>query len=51
MVKCIKGRSIKIVQSFAALLNIEDIVWASVYEYGKFVVSVHGNSELNGNID
>ena len=47
----IRGRSIKIVQSFAALIEIEDGIWASVEKHGSLVVGIHGNSEMTGNIN
>ena len=50
-IKYIRRKSIKIVQSFAVLIEIEDGIWASVYKYGWFVVGMHGNSELTGNIN
>ena len=48
-IKYIRGRSIKILQYFAALVKLEDGIWASVDEHGRLVVGIHGNSELTGN--
>ena len=42
--KCIRGRSIKIVQSFASLVKVEYGIWDSVDEHGSLVVGIHGNS-------
>ena len=43
-------RSIKILQYFAALLKLEDGIWYSLEKHGRFVVGIHGNSELTGEI-
>ena len=50
-IRYIRSRIIKIVQYFAALVKIEDRIWASVYKHGWYVVGIHGNSELTGNIN
>ena len=50
-IKCIRGRSIKIVQSFVALVKLEYGIWSSVYERGRFVFGTHGKSELTSNIN
>ena len=49
IVKYIRGRSIKMVQYFTALVKIEDEIWSSVGEHGRFVVSIHGRY-VTGNI-
>ena len=51
VIKHIRVRSTRILQSFTVLEKLEDIIWASVDEHGRFVVSTHGNSELTGNIN
>ena len=50
-IRYIRSRIIKIVQYFAALVKIEDRIYASVDKHGRFVVGIHGNSELTGNIN
>ena len=50
-IKYIRVRSIKIVQSLAALVKLDYMIWYSVDEHGRSVVSTHGNSELTGNIN
>ena len=45
------GRSIKILKSLAALVKLEDDIWDSVEEDGRFVVGIHGNYELTSNIN
>ena len=50
-IKYIRVRSIKIVQFFVALVKLEYVIWDSVCIHGRFIVGIHGNSELNGNIN
>ena len=51
VIKHIRVRSTRILQSFTVLEKLEDIIWASVDEHGRFVVGIHGNSELTSNIN
>ena len=50
-IKCIRGISIKIVQSSVALVKLEDKIWASVEKYGRLVNGIYGNSEITVNIN
>ena len=34
-----------------ALAKLEDGIWSCVDKHGRFVVGIHGNSELIGNIN
>ena len=51
IIEYIMGRSIKILKSLAALVKLEDDIWDSVEEDGRFVFGIHGNYELTSNIN
>ena len=50
-IKYSRDRSIKIVQPFEELVKLEDVIQSSVDKYGRFIVGIHGNFEMTGNIN